>query len=96
MTLTAKDLFPIAHYEYGEAFFGSLAGMRFRVARDPLADVHTDAPEKRGEASLLVSVWPGPDSYRTAPAQAILSKNFPFTQAGLEAAAAWISEMSRG
>lgn len=93
MALTAKDLFPIEHYEYGEAYFGSLCGMRFRVARDPLESVHSTAPEERGACTLRVSVWPEPDSYRTAPQETITSKDFPFTQAGLEAAAAWLNEI---
>ena len=93
MALTGKDLFSIAHYEYGEAYFGSLQGMRFRVAREPLEDVHYTPPEKRGACTLLASVWPEPDSYRSAPDHAVISKNFPFTQEGLDQAVEWLNEI---
>ena len=93
MSLTARDLFSIEHYEYGEAYFGSLRGMRFRVAREPLADVHHAPPDKRGEAALRASAWPEPDSFRTAPAGTVLTKDFPFTADGLTQAAAWLNEI---
>lgn len=93
MSLSSKDLFPIVHYEYGEAYFGSLSGMRFRVAREPLVNVHYKAPDERGECMLRASAWPEPDSYRTAPPEHILTKDFPFTQEGLETAAAWLNEI---
>ena len=93
MSLAAGDLFSIEHYEYGEAYFGSHRGMRFRVAREPLADVRRLPPGKHGEATLRASAWPEPDSYRTAPENAILTKEFPFTADGLTQAAAWLNEI---
>ena len=67
MALEEKDLFSLTHYEYGEAYFGSFQGMRFRVARQPLENVHYTPPDKRGEATLHVTVWPEPDSYQAVP-----------------------------
>ena len=93
MSLEAKDLLTITHYEYGEAFFGSLGAMRFRAAREPMADVHHMQPEERGEAALLVTTWPDPDSFRTAPEASKRSADFPFTQEGLEQAADWLNRM---
>ena len=93
MSLEAKDLFAITHYEYGEAYFGSLGAMRFRVAREPLADVHNTTPEARGAAALRADLWPDPDSFRTAPRESKISADFPFTQEGLEQAADWLNRM---
>ena len=92
MKITARDLFSIEHYEYGEAYFGSLNDLRFRVAREPLIDVHFIPQEQRGESVLRVSVWPEPDSYRSAPKESISFADFPFTQEGLEQAAEWLNE----
>ena len=48
MAVIAKDLFSIVHYEYGEAYYGSYEMMCYRVAREPLENVHFTPPEKRG------------------------------------------------
>ena len=57
MAIDRKDLFSITHYEYGEAYYGSCDGMRFRVARHPLKNVHYDPPQVRAEGSIRASVW---------------------------------------
>lgn len=91
MAIVLKDLFSLTHYEYGEAYYGSDRGMRFRVAREPLANVHFTPVEKRGEASLRVTIWPEPDSYRTAPPEEKTVKDFPVTEEGLAAAVAYLN-----
>lgn len=48
MAVIAKDLFSIVHYEYGEAYYGSYEMMCYRVAREPLENVHFTPPEKAG------------------------------------------------
>ncbi len=83
MAVAREDLFSLTHYEYGEAYYGSDRGMRFRVAREPLANVHFTPPDKRGEASLRVTIWPEPDNYRTAPPDKTTVKDFPVTEEGL-------------
>lgn len=93
MAVSVKDLFPIAHYEYGEAYYGSDRGMRFRVAREPLENVHFTPVDKRGPATLNVTVWPEPDSYRSVPEEKKIRKDFPFTQEGLEQTAAYLNEI---
>ena len=65
------------HYEYGEAFFGSYKGMRYRLAREPLENVKFTPPDKRGPATLLATVWPEPYSY---------------SQEGLEKAVEWFNK----
>ncbi len=88
-----KDFYSLLFYEYGEAYLGSADGMRFRLAREPLENVHYTPPDKRGEACLRASVWRGPLAYARTPEEEITSRDFPFTEEGLSLAAAWIEEM---
>lgn len=80
------------HYEYGEAFFGSYQGMRYRLAREPLENVKFVPVDKRGPATLMASVWPEPYSYAKTDKCLITSENFEITQEGFESAVAWINE----
>ena len=92
MALAEKDLFSMTNYEYGEAYFGSYRGMLFRVARQPLENVHFTPPDKRGEATLHVTIWPEPDSYRSAPKEARTERDFPVTEEGLQEIVAYLNE----
>ena len=51
-----KELFRIEYYEYGEPYFGSDGGMNYRVAREPLENVHFIPPEKRSAGVLRAGV----------------------------------------
>lgn len=90
--IAREDLFPFVHYEYGEAYFGSSGNMRFRIARDPLKNVHFTPPDKRGEASLRVTVWRGPYGYAATEEALRTDRLFPFSEEGLQQAADWLSE----
>ncbi len=92
MAISIKDLFSLTHYEYGEAYFGSYRGMRFRIAREPLENVHFTPADKRGEATLRVAVWPEPESYRAAPEESKTIRDFPVTEEGLQQAADYLNE----
>lgn len=88
-----KALYGITYYEYGEAYFGSCGPIRFRVARDPLKNVHFIPADKRGECVLRATVWPSPFSYAATSDEQKESRDFDFTQEGLEQAVAWLNEM---
>lgn len=90
--VTAKDLFPFIHYEYGEAFFGSLGNMRYRIAREPFTNVHWTPVEKRGEATLRVTTWPGPYSYAKTSDDLKENRDFPFEESSMEAIASYLNE----
>lgn len=92
MAISIKDLFSLTHYEYGEAYYGSYQGMRFRLAREPLENVHYTPAEKRGEATLRVIVWPEPEGYRSAPEQSKAVADFLVTEEGLQQAADYLNE----
>ena len=79
------------HYEYGEAYFGSYKGMRYRLAREPLENVRFVPPDKRGPATLMATVWPEPYAYAHTDKALMTSENFEISQEGLEKAVKWIN-----
>ena len=89
--ISVKELFPFIHYEYGEAYYGSRGRWRFRIAREPLTNVHFTPPDKRGEASLRVTAWPGPYGYAATEDALKTVRDFPFTPEGLQQAADWLN-----
>ncbi len=91
MAIQEKDLFSLTHYEYGEAYYGSYQGMRFRVAREPLENVHFTPADKRGEATLRVVIWPEPDGYAAVPEEKKTVRDFPVTEEGLREAVAYLN-----
>ncbi len=92
MAIELKTFFNLKHYEYGEAFYGSYKGMRYRLAREPLENVVFVPVDKRGPATLLATVWPEPKAYGQTDKSLMTSENFEVSQEGLEAAVAWINE----
>ena len=78
-----KNLHSLVYYEYGEAYFGSYRGMRYRVAREPLSNVHFVPPAKRDPAVLRVTIWPEPFGYASTPGEEKTVKDFEFSEEGL-------------
>lgn len=93
MSVKVKDLFSITHFEYGEPYYGSFDGMRFRVAREPMENVHFIPVDKRGHATLHAQAWPEPFGYAAADPDTMLSHDADFTQEGLEQTVAWLNEV---
>lgn len=91
-----KDLYTIGYYEYGEAYFGSCDGMEYRIAREPLRDVHFTPPDKRDPAVLRFTVWPGPYCFAKTPDSMKISKEFAFSAEGLSEGAQWLNEQVAG
>ena len=92
MEIEASQFFNLSHYEYGEAYFGSHKGMRYRLAREPLEMVKFTPVEKRSPATLMASVWPEPYCYADTEKALITNEHFEVSQEGLDAAVAWINE----
>lgn len=90
--ITAHSLFPLVHYEYGEAFFGSWKGMRYRVALEPLKNIHFTPPDKRGPLALRVDVWPEPYSFAKTPDEEKIREDFPFEEESMQKIADWLNE----
>ena len=66
--------------------------MRFRVAREPLENVHFTPVDKRGEASLRVVTWPEPEGYAAAAEESKAVRDFPVTEDGLRDVVAYLNE----
>lgn len=92
MVVESKDLYLLEHYEYGEAFYGSVGGMRYRVNRNPMDFVKFESVEKKFDANLIAYVWPGPKNFAKTDKELVVSKEFPYSDEGKEELAAWISE----
>ena len=92
MAIELKSFFPLSHYEYGEAYFGSYKGMRYRLAREPLENVKFTPLDKRGPATLMATVWPEPNSYAHTDDSLKTTENFEASQEGLEKAVQWIND----
>ncbi len=91
MEIQPESFFNLSHYEYGEAYFGSHKGMRYRLARQPLENVKFVKPEDRGPATLMASVWPEPYSYADTEKNLITDENFEVSEEGLKSAVEWIN-----
>ena len=92
MAIELNTFFNLMHYEYGEAFFGSYKGMRYRLAREPLENVKFTPLDKRGPATLLATVWPEPYSYSQTDKALMTSEDFEVSQEGLEKAVEWFNK----
>ncbi len=90
-----SDLYGIKHYLYGEAYYGSDALMRFRLARNPLKSVIYLSEEERlaDDPRLRAEVWFGKLSYDNTPEDEITCKDFDFDTKGYKEAVAWLNEM---
>ena len=92
MEIEVSSFFNLMHYEYGEAYFGSHKGMRYRLARDPLSNVKFVPVADREPATLMATVWPEPNAYGTTAKDLMTSEHFEVSQEGFEAAVAWINQ----
>ena len=96
MKIEPHELYSINFYEYGEAYLGSCDGTRYRVAMEPLKNVHYTPPDKRDPAVLRATVWPEPLSYGAADPETMISKEFEFSEKGLEEAVVWLNKQIAG
>lgn len=67
--------------------------MNFRVAREPLENVHFIPPEKRDAGVLRATAWQGPWNYAVTPDEEKQSKDFDFTEEGLQEAIEWLNSL---
>ena len=92
MEIEKNTFFNFMHYEYGEAYFGSHKGMRFRLARDPLDNVKFVPVDQREPATLMATVWPEPYAYAHTDPALMTSEHFEVSEDGFDAAIKWINE----
>lgn len=92
MVVKSEDLYLLSHYEYGEAFYGSVSGMNYRVNRNPMKFVKFEKAEVKNNATLIAYIWPGPKNFVSTDEEKIYQKEFPYSEEGKDQMAAWISE----
>ena len=91
--ITESGLFGYGHYEYGEAYYGSCRGMRFRLGLEPLRNIHfIPLSERDPDDHLLATVWPEPFSFKDTPDDEKRSSSFPMSEEGFKAAVAWLND----
>jgi hypothetical protein len=88
-----EDTFGLKYFEYGQAFYGSYKGMRFRVAREPMEEVWFLPAEKKAEGKLVATVWPEPYGYDATPEDKKKVSEFPFTDEGKLLMTGWLNDM---
>lgn len=93
-TIERKSLWGLSHYLYGEAYFGSFRGMRYRVAREPLENVSREGMEAAAAGMLSASVWPEPYAYAKTDPGLIRQAQFAFSEEGMDQLCAWLNEAS--
>ena len=85
-----ESLWGLSHYKYGEAYFGSCKGMRYRLARKPLVLKKEDADTVT--PMLKASVWPEPFAYAHTGTDQITETLFPFSEEGMTEACRYFNE----
>lgn len=84
------DAFPIYHWFHnGNPYSGAEDGMRYVITPGKKMDP-ADESGKRKIEFLTVTVWPGPWSVEHTAEEKIQSAEFEGSQAGLDAAVAWL------
>lgn len=90
--ITQEKTFKLTYYDYGQPFYGSYRGMRYRLARDPLKNVYGKSKEEKEDAKLTAMVWPEPYSFEFIKEEDIISSEYPYTEEGKSQAIAWLNE----
>lgn len=90
MSLERKDLYHFEYFEYGEAYYGSHNGFRYRIGVEPLENVHYKPQEEKDKHTLKAWVWKEPLGFDAAEEKT--SADFAFNEDGLCEALNWINE----
>lgn len=90
MEIERSDIHHFRYFEYGEAFYGSHKGMRYRISIEPLENIFFIKPEERGVHSIKAWAWPEPLNFASAKDKE--SKEFDFSEEGVVEAVGWLNE----
>lgn len=90
-----EDLYGIKHYDYGEAYYGSDNGKRFRIAREPLENVIFKSIKEREEQNpkLVAQVWYGKMGFDKTPESEITKREFEYSDEGYSEMIRWLNEV---
>ncbi len=81
--LELTEAMPLNFYRYGEAFTGSIKGLRYHMIMQS---------KEEEDPALAVTIWRGPLSFGKTPRENMTVKFFPFDEEGRDAAINWINE----
>ena len=87
-----EDSYLLKYYEYGEAFYGSFRGMRYRLSRDPMEAVWFKSMEEKQSGKLVACIWPEPFSFDKTDESLKVYAEFPFTEEGKESMVEWLNQ----
>ncbi len=86
------DLFHLPFYKK-EAFTGSDRGLRFWIGKTELP---SEKEDEEGETVLRTILWPEPFSLKHTADEKKITKDFPFSEEGLDQVYEWILGDGRG
>ena len=89
MAVKREDIHHFNYFLYGEAFYGSCDGIRYRIGIDPLENVFFKKPEEREGHKIKAYVWKEPDNFNTAKDRK--ECEFEFSEEGVVKAVEWIN-----
>ncbi len=81
--LRREDFMPIPYLKKAK-FTGSFQGMRYRMGKKEIED---------GKTALTVEAWPEPYSYDATPKEQVISRDFEFSENGIQDGIAWLNEI---
>ncbi len=82
MKLALSQCMPLNFFNYGEAFTGSLKGLRYHIIKQQAEDT----------AFLAVTIWQGPYSLARTPSDKRIQQSFLFDEEGRKSAVDFINE----
>ena len=86
------DLFHLPFYKK-EAFTGSDRGLRFWIGK---TEIPSEKEEEEGETVLRTVLWPEPFALKHTADEKKISRDFPFSEEGLDQVYEWILGDGRG
>ena len=92
MNIIVDDILPFTFFQYGKPYTGSLKGMHFKIAREPLENTFFNKdPHKDDGAFLRVTLWRGPYSCEATTEEKTV-KDFEYSDEGRTAVINWLDE----
>ena len=91
MAINRSDIHHFNYFLYGEAFYGSHKGLRYRLGTEPLDNIFFKKPEERAGYLLRAFAWKEPDSFGTAKEKE--TADFELSEEGICSAVDWLNEM---
>lgn len=92
--LTVDKIFKLSFYKKLSPFYGSLDGIRYRIAKDPLTKA--SSKEEEAQAKLKLTCWPEPYSYEKTADELKHDYYFEFSEEGMEEAVKKINDIACG